>query len=150
MIHVHVENHINSLILCMKSVFTSPNEQNFSYRGFGNNQRKRCESPFSVLDGTSISDLATPGCVNPPTVKFVEAIEKLASPLTVNKKTAVTMQKFIWSKYIYSWHSGEVMTMMSSCAQSVDKLLPMLWSARGSLPTTHPNPTFAHRERLSG
>ena len=38
-----------------------------------------------MLDGISINDRATPGCVNPPTVRLVEAIEKLASPLTANK-----------------------------------------------------------------
>ena len=35
-----------------------------------------------MLAGISIRGLATPGWVNPPTVRLVEVIAKLASPLT--------------------------------------------------------------------
>jgi len=41
---------------------------------------------FSALVGISMTLLATQGCVNPPTVRYVDGMAKLASPLTtVNK-----------------------------------------------------------------
>lgn len=76
-------NNYSLLNFIIKALSTTPNVSNFSYSGLGNNQRKRCERPFSELDGMSINDLATPGCVNPPTVRLVELMVKLASPLTV-------------------------------------------------------------------
>ena len=42
----------------------------------------RCVNPFSALDGSSTTCLATLGWVKPPTVKYVEGIENLASPVT--------------------------------------------------------------------
>ena len=64
----------------MKSRSTSPRLENFSNRGFGKNEGKDAKIPFP---GISISSLATPGCVYPPTVNCEEDIMKLASPLTV-------------------------------------------------------------------
>ena len=55
----------------------SPRLENFSNRGFGKNQRNWWENPFSAFAGISINPLATPGWVNPPTVKLVEDITKV-------------------------------------------------------------------------
>ena len=50
----------------------------------------KCNTVLGKFFGISINPLATPGCVNPPTVSCVEDIAKFASPLTVylrgNKK----------------------------------------------------------------
>ena len=61
---------------------TSSSAANFPKIGFGKSHKKRCDRPFSLLDGISIRFLATPGCVNPPIVSLVDDITKLASPLT--------------------------------------------------------------------
>ena len=50
--------------------------------GFGNTHKNWWDSPFSALDANSIKFLATPGWVKPPTVSLVDAIMKLASPVT--------------------------------------------------------------------
>lgn len=71
------------LILRTNSRSTSLRLENFSKRGLGKNQRKQCENPFSEFEGISISPLATPGWLKPPTVNWVEDIAKLASPLTI-------------------------------------------------------------------
>lgn len=56
---------------------------NSAYVGFGKVQIKRCDRPFSAFAGSSIMLLATAGCVKPPRVRFVEAIVKFASPVTI-------------------------------------------------------------------
>ena len=48
---------------------------------------KRCDKPFSAFAGSSIMLLATAGCVKPPSVRFVAAMLKFASPVTKKCKT---------------------------------------------------------------
>ena len=74
------------LFFSTKVLSTSPRLENFSNNGFGNNQRNRWDKPFSAFPGISIKDRATPGCVKPPTVRWVDFITKLASPHTIKKK----------------------------------------------------------------
>ena len=59
-------------------------EEYFEYEGLGDNHKKRCVRPFSILDGISISAFATTGCVKPPTTSAVLSISKLASPDTIH------------------------------------------------------------------
>ena len=58
------------------------NLEKSSNTGCGNSQRNLWDSPFSMLPGCSIIDLATMGCAKPPTTKLVRSILKLASPIT--------------------------------------------------------------------
>ena len=75
-----------SLSFLRKFLSTLPNVSMCLYKGVGKSQRKRWDKPFSVLAGMLIRARATPGCVNPTTVRLVEDMEKFASPLTVKKK----------------------------------------------------------------
>ena len=52
------------------------------YSGFGNTHKNRWNSPFSALDASSIKFLATPDWMKPLTVSLLDAIMKLASPVT--------------------------------------------------------------------
>ena len=55
---------------------------NFANVGFGNIQRNRWLNPRSAPVCCSMILRATPGCVNPPTVRAVRSIWKFAFPVT--------------------------------------------------------------------
>jgi hypothetical protein len=59
-------------------------EEYFEYEGLGDNHKKHCVRPFSILDDISISAFATTGWVKPPTTNAVLSISKLASPDTIH------------------------------------------------------------------
>ena len=68
----------------VNTVFAGCKSSKSEYRGLGKIQRNRCISPFSTAGWDSNSDLATLGCVNPPTVNPDFLIWKFASPETTH------------------------------------------------------------------